>query len=159
MTTDTDAKYTLIHYQPDEDEYLGCGDYERHHSNLGFEMGLSFEQLRHRINTLTKNRRFTEDDAPQFAILLDGKPLISRGEAMWSFDVENENTPEWLALDALFHEANILSEKEKKEAADARRKEEEEKQRKYREAEETRRYADAKRTITEYEAKQKREAP
>lgn len=147
----TDYKYTLIHYRPDDDEYLGCGDYERHHSEIGFEHGLSFEQLRHRILTLTKAERYSGDEPCEFAILRDGKPIIARGNAMWSFAPEDDTTEEARALDDLFHEANILSEKEKREAAEKRRKEEEEKARAYAARERDRRYFDAKALIEKYE--------
>lgn len=149
----TDAKYTLIHYRPDDDEYLGCGGYQHHKSEIGFEQGLNFEQLRHRITALTKAERYKEDC--EFAILRDGQPIISRGEAMWSFAPDDGSSEEWLALDALFHEANILSEKEKREAAEARRKDEEEKARAYAARERDRRYFEAKALIEKYEAEQK----
>lgn len=151
----TDYRYTLIHYRPDSDEYLGCGDYERHHSQIGFESGLSFEQLQHRIFSLTKTRRYDGDDPCEFAILRDGQPIIARGETMWSFAPEDDTTEEAQALDALFYEANILSEKEKKERAEAKRKEEEEKARAYAARERDRRYFEAKALIEKYEREEK----
>lgn len=151
----TDYQYTLIHYRPDDDEYLGCGDYERHHSQIGFESDLSFEQLKHRIITLTKTQRYSGDEPCEFAILRDGKPIIARGDAMWSFAPEDDTSEEAEALNDLFHEANIISEQEKRERAEAKRKEEEEKARAYAARERDRRYSEAKALIEKYEREEK----
>lgn len=151
----TDKQYTLIHYRPDDDEYLGCGDYERHHSEIGFEQGLSFEQLKHRIIEKTKQGRYDGDSPCEFAILRDGKPIIARGDAMWSFAPDDNTAEETEQLNDLFHEANILSQQEKLDRAEARRKEEAAKAAAYAARERAQRYEAAKRTIADYEREQK----
>lgn len=157
MTTDADALYTLIHYRPNGRKYVGGGDYDSFDSEIGFEQGLSFEKLRFRIIEHARRARGSDsdnDNPMEFAILLNGKPVASIGEAMWTFADEDLPDPQ---LEELFHEANLLTEKEKREAAEVKRKAEEEKSRAYAARERDRRYFEAKELIKKYEAEQKKE--
>lgn len=154
MTTD-DTKFTLIHYRPNGNEYQGHGDYEHHDSEIGFEHNLSFEQLRRRIIEHAARRRYENDSACQFAILLNGKPIVSRGADLWTFADAAEPSEYTEKLEAILTEANVLSEKEKLDRAEAKRKEEEERQRLYYERQERERYDNALKTLKEMAPKQK----
>lgn len=155
----TDAKYTLIHYRPNGSKYQGCGEYENFDSEIGFENDLTFEKLRLRILEHTKRAECCDscsdnDNPTELAILRDGKPLLARGDAMWSFaNAIEEETDETRALEELFAEANILSEKEKLERIERERKEREEKERLSRERAERDRYEQALKTLTELSEK------
>lgn len=157
MNTDN-AQYTLIYYRPNGSKYLGCGDYDNFDSEIGFENELSFEKLRLRIIEHTKRADCCDgcsnnDNPTELAILRDGKVLLARGDAMWSFASAIEETEETFALEELLSEANIRSEKEKLERIERERKEREEKEKLARERAERDRYEQALKTLGELSEK------
>lgn len=151
----TDRRFTLINYRPNGSEYLGHSEYENYNSEIGFEKNLDFEQLRRRIIDHTKRHRFEEDSDCEFVVLMDGKPIACRGEALWSFEEAIEPTEESEAINELLSEALVLSQKEKADKAQAKRDAEAESTRKYFAEQERKRYADAKQFVADFEAKQK----
>jgi len=111
----TDAKFTLIFYRPNGSHYLGGGDYDQYNSEIGFDQELTMEKLKHRIATETRHHRFEDECDCEFAILKDGKPILARGEAMWSFEPEGTPCPEAVELGEFLSEERVRSEKEKQE--------------------------------------------
>jgi hypothetical protein len=152
MTTDT-KKFTLINYRPNGSEYLGHSEYENYNSEIGFESNLDFEQLRRRIIDHTKRHRFEEDSDCEFIVLLDGKPIVSRGESLWSFDEDIEPSEVSETINTMLSEALVLSQEEKQAKKDAKRAEEAERQRRAIEEQERRRYREAKSFVSDYEKK------
>lgn len=153
MSTDTEKRYTLINYRPNGSEYIGGGDREYHDSTIGFEHNLTLDQLRRRILDLTGHHRYEGDSDCEFVVLADGKPIVSRGESLWSFAEATEPSEEGDDIGNIFDEARVASQEQKMAAAEAKRLKEEAERKKYYEQQERQRYSDAKRTINELKHK------
>jgi hypothetical protein len=126
----TDKQYTLIYYRPNGSKYRGCGDYDNFDSEIGCDQSLSFAQLQHRITEVLKRADCCDscsdnDNPTEFAIFCNGKPIFARGDAMWGFAPEDDLSEETHAIEEMLHENHIRSEKEKREAVEAKRKEDE----------------------------------
>jgi hypothetical protein len=152
MTTDTKT-FTLIHYRPNGKEYQGGGDYEHYNSEIGFERDLTLEQLQRRITEHTKRHRFEEESDCEFIVMRGDKPIVCRGESLWSFEEALESDEDAHQIVQMLSEALVLSKKEKADKAQAKRDAEAESTRRYFAEQERKRYADAKSFIADYEKK------
>lgn len=154
METSNDKKFTLLHYRPNGSEYIGGGDREHYDSEISFDRDLSMGQLKHRITELTKRRRYEDESDCEFIVLLDGKPIVCRGESLWSFETAISPCEEAGEISEAMSEASVLSQKEKYDQMIAKSAAEAERQKKAIEENERRRYREAQQTIREFEAKQ-----
>lgn len=150
----TDKKFTLIHYRPNGSEYIGGGEREYHDSEIGYEHGLSLEQLRRRILDVTGSHRYEGDSDCEIIVLMDGRPIVARGESLWSFAEAVEKTDEGDTINDFLDEARIASQEQKLAATLAKQQKEEAERKRYYEEQERKRYREAQQTIKEYEAKQ-----
>lgn len=132
-TTTTEAKYTLLYYRPNGSRYEGCGDYTRFDSELECFVGVTREEMLKAIVEKTKHASSCCGSCPasetetEFAILKDGRPLLSRGNNLSSFyDDEMYESEEYFAVSDIFDEAAAVIEQEHKAEAEAEKKAKEE---------------------------------
>lgn len=150
---ETTNTFTLLHYRPNGSQYIGCGESEYHDSEIGYEHGLTLEQLRRRIIDLTKIHRYEGDSDYELIVLQHGKPIACRGESLWSFEESQESHPDAQAIGELMDEARVLSHSQKEEKRRAEVMAEIERQQKAIEANDRRRFEEARKTIKELESR------
>ncbi len=155
----TDNTYSLIQYRPNGSEYIGGGENEHYNSEICFDHNLTLEQLKRRINEHTRRHRYKEENDCELIVLKDGKPIVCRGESLWSFEEGLEASDETGEICDMIREAGVLSEQEKIDAREAKRQKEEAERKAYYAEQERKRYSEAKRTVDELKSKYEKVTP